>query len=129
MVKEATRAEVKDLEGLDAKIENAATSGDFATLETLLAPDFIYTHTNGRVQNRAEWFELLGGLSGKRERNVSEVEVEVHDDIAVTRANLDVVGLPGGTKYMRTVKVYRLKDGRWQAISNNTLPANDRKPA
>jgi ketosteroid isomerase-like protein len=114
------------LADLDKRMDELAASGDLAALGALVAPDFIYTHSTGQSQTRDEWFASNAQNAGKFKRLVTDVEVEVHGDVAVTRGNLDIVR-DDGPVLMRYVRVHRLKDGKWQAISNRTVRAVDRQ--
>ena len=64
--------------------------------------------------------------SGRRKRIPSNIQVELHGDVAVSRADLDIDWNDGATRYLRYVRVYRLRNGRWQALSQRTVPAPDR---
>jgi len=113
---------------LDPRIDTAMAQGDLATLQMLLAADFIYTHSNGNHQAKAEFIEAIGKRENRPRRDLSEIEAEVHDDIAVTRGNLDVVYHDGRPSlYFRYVRVWRLHDGVWRAISHRTVYARDRE--
>jgi ketosteroid isomerase-like protein len=116
------------LRRLDSSIDELASNGDFDALAPLLAEDFRYNHSTGLSQSRNEWLDGLKPLVGRRERIVSAVEVELHGDIAVVMGDLDIIWTDGRHNYDRYVRVYRLADGQWRAISQRTLPAHDRAP-
>jgi hypothetical protein len=112
---------------LDPRMDTAMAQGDGATLEGLLAPDFIYTHANGNPQPKAEFIEAIVKRENRPRRDLSETVAEVHGDVAVTRGNLDVVYYDARpTLYFRYVRIYRLIAGAWQPISHRTLYAKDR---
>jgi ketosteroid isomerase-like protein len=115
------------LRDLDVAIDTAMADQDRAALESLLADDYVYTHSNGRSQTKAE---LIDGVMARTEpprRLLSGVRVEVHGDVAVTRGDLDIVYRDDRpTLYMRYVRVHRLRDGRWRPISHRTVYATDR---
>ena len=117
---------VDDVRSLDKKIDDAASEGDFTTLESLLADDFIYTHTTGNAQTKGDWLESLKSLAGQRRRVPSAISVELHDDVAVVMGDLDIVWSDGRSRHNRYVRVYRHQAGRWRAISQRTVPAADR---
>jgi hypothetical protein len=119
-------SDAEQLRGLDAMIDEAGSDGDFGTLENLLAEDFIYTHSTGTVQTKAEWIESLKPLVGKRRRVASGIAVELHDDVAVVWGDVDINWADGRSVLNRYVRVYRLQNDRWQAISQRTLKAPDR---
>ncbi|HLF79159.1 MAG TPA: nuclear transport factor 2 family protein [Dehalococcoidia bacterium] len=113
---------------LDESIDSLASTGDLAALETLLADDFVYSHSTGHVQNKGEWLDSLKPLVGRRNRVASGIKVELHGDVAITKGDLDIVWLDAPTKYNRYLRTFRLTSGRWQAISQTTLPAPEREP-
>jgi ketosteroid isomerase-like protein len=115
---------------LDPQIDTAMAQGDLATLEALLAPDFTYTHSNNNHQAKREFIEAIGGRENRPRRDLSEVEAEVHDGIAVTRGNLDVVYHDDRPSlYFRYVRVWRREGDTWLAISHRTVYARDREAA
>jgi Domain of unknown function (DUF4440) len=118
----------EQLRRLDSSIDELASKGDFDALVPLLAEDFRYNHSTGQSQSRNEWLEGLKPLVGRRDRIVSAVEVELHGEIAVAMGDLDIVWMDGRHNYDRYVRVYRLVDSHWRAISQRTLPAHDRAP-
>jgi hypothetical protein len=114
---------------LDVSIDELASKGEFAALSSLLADDFVYSHSTGAVQDKGEWIEGLKPLVGKRDRVANVVGVEFHGDIAVVKGEVDIVWREAPTKYNRYVRIYRLVDGGWRAISQVTTPAPERAPA
>ena len=117
-----------NLRAVDARIDELASKGDFAALAALLAPDFRYNHSTGHAQNKGEWLAGLEPLVGRRERVASSIAVESHGDVAVAMGDLDILWTDGRHSYDRYVRVYRLVDGAWLAISQRTVPAADRAP-
>jgi ketosteroid isomerase-like protein len=115
------------LDQLDPLIDNAMAQRDAAALESLLAPDFIYTHSNGLSQAKAEFIAAIAARENPPRRDLSETVAERHDDVLVTRGNLDVVYSDGRPALcFRYVRTWRLLDGGWRLISSRTLYANDR---
>ena len=124
-----TAAIEADLAGLDVSIDELASKGEFEALSALLADDFYYSHSTGLVQDKQTWLDSLVPLVGRRDRVASVVGVEMHDDVAVVKGDVDIVWREAPTKYNRYVRVYRRIDGAWRAISQVTTPAVDREPA
>jgi hypothetical protein len=117
------------LTSLDPQIDTAMAQGDGAGLDALLAPDFIYTHSNNNHQAKPEFIDAIVKRENRPRRNLTEVEAELHGDIAVTRGNLDVVYYDDRpTLYFRYVRVWRLFGNTWRAISHRTVYAKDRYP-
>ena len=115
-----------DIAALDARIDELASEADFSALTPLLADDFIYVHSNGTRQDRQVWMESLVPLAGRRKRVVSNVDVDLHGDVAVAMGDLDVVWNDGRTIKNRYVRVYRRDAGSWRAIAQRTVPGYDR---
>jgi len=60
---------------------------------------------------------------------LSDVQVEIHSDIAVTRGDLDIHYHDSRPSlFMRYVRVYRQVGNEWRAISHRTVYATDRNP-
>ena len=119
--------EANVLAELDPKMDTAMAQQDRATLESLLADDFMYTHSNGMTQNKREFIEPIMARVNPPQRILSESVGELHGDVGVTRGNLDVVYDDGRPRLLfRYVRVYRKIDGAWRPISHRTLYAKDR---
>jgi len=119
--------EANVLAELDPKMDTAMAQQDRATLESLLADDFMYTHSNGMTQNKQEFIEPIMARVNPPQRILSESAGELHGDVGVTRGNLDVVYDDGRPRLLfRYVRVYRKIDGAWRPISHRTLYAKDR---
>jgi Domain of unknown function (DUF4440) len=121
-------AMLETLRELDSRIDELASKGEFDALGSLLAPDFRYNHSTGHSQSKSEWLAGLGPLVGRRDRLASSIEIELHGDLAVAMGDLDIVWMDGRHNYDRYVRVYRVTDGNWLAVSQRTVPAHDRAP-
>ena len=119
-------SQTTDIAALDLSIDELASDANLKQLEALLAEDFIYVHSNGKRQGRADWLESLQPLVGRRRRVASQVEVDLHDDVAVAIGDLDIVWQDGRVVKNRYVRVYRRNDAVWRAIAQRTVPAPDR---
>ena len=113
----------------DQTIDTAISQRDSATLNALLADDFIYTHSNGRSQSKSEFIDGVVGRQDPPRRELSGIGVEQHADIAITRGDLDIHYFDDRPSlYMRYVRLYRLGGDTWRAISQRTVYAIDRNP-
>jgi ketosteroid isomerase-like protein len=120
---------VEILRDLDHAIDTAVSDRDAATLDSLLADDFIYTHSNGRSQPKADFIQAIAQRADPPRRVLSDVHVELHGEVAVTRGDLDIrYSDDRPDLYMRYVRVYRQVGTGWHAISHRTVYATDRKP-
>ena len=124
----ATDTDVETLTGLDPKMDTAMAEGDGATLEALLAPDFIYTHSNGASQTKREFIDAIVKREGRPAATSAKSPARSHGNVGVTRGNLDVVYADGRpTLLFRYVRVYRHNPAGWQPISHRTVYAKDRE--
>jgi ketosteroid isomerase-like protein len=115
------------LRDLDVAIDTATSDQDAAALERLLADEYVYTHSNGRSQTKAEFIAGVVARVNPPRRILGDVQVELHGDVAVTRGNLDILYSDERTNlFMRYVRVYRLMDAGWLPISHRTVYATDR---
>jgi len=118
------------LRQLDVIVDTAVSARDAATLGDVLAEDFVYTHSNGRSQSKPEFIASIAARQQPPRRVLSEIEAELHGDVAVTRGNLDIEYADDRPNlYMRYVRVYRLSNHHWRPISHRTVYATDRKPS
>jgi ketosteroid isomerase-like protein len=122
----ATSAE-ELLRNLDVEIDAAVSDQNADTLREILADDYIYTHSNGRSQAKAEYIAGVTERVNPPRRVLTDIQVELHGDVAVTRGNLDIIYSDDRTNLcMRYVRVYRLLNERWRPISHRTVYATDR---
>ena len=115
-------AAIRQLERAQAA---AVVARDFDTLERIYADDFRFVHGTGEVQTKAEWLERLRtGEARYRSREHEALEVELHDDIAVTYGSLlidrHMQGIASRFR-ARYVRVYRRRAPGWQLISHRTV--------
>jgi ketosteroid isomerase-like protein len=111
----------------DVAIDTAVSDKDATVLEDLLADEYIYTHSNGKSQTKSEYIAAIMARANPPRRVLSDLQTELHGDVAVTRGNLDIVyGDERPNVFMRYVRVHRLIGGRWLAISHRTVYATDR---
>lgn len=76
---------------LDPVMDTAIAQGDGATLDLLLVPNFVYTHSNGNSHAKREFIDAILKREGRPRRDLTEIASEVHGDVGVTRGNLGVV--------------------------------------
>ena len=130
---EATTSADQSIEAMhvaDQAIDTAMSQQDEGALNALLADDFVYTHSNGLSQRKPEFIAAILARDTPPRRTLSEIGVEFHGDICVTRGNLDIRYHDDRPDlFMRYVRVYRRAGDRWLAFSHRTVYATDRNPA
>ncbi len=114
------------LRTLDAKLEEAVFGRDLATLGTMLADDFTYTHSSGLHQTKSEYLQRVTGYTNFTMLDILADDIEVHGDIAVVQGHTLLAKTGDAHPHgRRWVRVYRRKDGGWQAVSTRVVPADD----
>jgi len=104
----------------DARIA-AMTAADPSALAPLLSPDLRYSHSNGTVDTKASFLELVGG---KATRYVAYRPVErgvrlASPEIALEHGRAEVVLEKNGVRTEVTflfLAVWRLEDGSWRFL-------------
>ena len=116
---------------LERRIEDAVLRADVAFLDEVCGSDFTYTHGDGwttggavrGVDHRADWLASLAGRYSRRE--VDSQQVELHGDVAITMGRVRARSGPSAgaprTFSFWYVRVYALRDGRWQYLSHRTV--------
>lgn len=105
---------------------NAIFARDMATLDALLSDDLVYTHSSGRVDDKASHLELVNVLEYRAARR-SQEEVRFFGDTAIItgRAEVDYAhdGKPAMSDVHYTVVWNRSDDGRWRFVCWHGSPA------
>jgi len=121
-------AQEKALTERNLAIDECVSRSDAAALAGYLNDDFRYTHSKGLTQTKQEYVDFVAGSKDPALRRLIDTIVEIHDDIAITRGDADLVRDDKPFLFLRYVRVWRLVEGQWMAISQRTLPATDRNP-
>jgi hypothetical protein len=120
----ATEAELREL---DVAIDTAVSALDAATLDRLLADNFVYTHAGGKSEPKREFIATAVGRADPPRRSLHDLQVEPHGDIAVTRGTIEFIYADARPNlYLGYVRVHRLFDSGWQAISHRSFYVVDR---
>ena len=109
---------------LEQQWEDALTKSDTVALDRLYDETLIYTHSNGRVDNKASYISSIqsGGakyLSMKRD----DIKVTVYGQTAVVTCHWDVHVLAKGTKMdlnARYLHVYIQQTGGWKMVAHQS---------
>src|SRR5438552_18463872 len=82
----ATEAQLREL---DVAIDTAVSDLDAATLDRLLADDFVYTHAGGKPEPKRAFIATAVARVDPPRRILHYLQVEPHGDVAVTRGPID----------------------------------------
>lgn len=102
--------------GLEHQLLQARISTDTSAHEASFAPEAVYMHSSGRIQNKAEVLKMVAErpwLSWSK----SEQEFQLYGDLAVTHALLSVRLVDKRTETVRATGVYINQSGKWRQVS------------
>jgi ketosteroid isomerase-like protein len=123
-VTQATDAQLREL---DVAIDTAVSERDAAALERLLANDFVYTHANGTPELKGKFIATAVARADPPRRVLHDLKVEPHGDVAVTRGTIEFIYTDARPNlYLGYVRVHRLLDDGWRAISHRSFYMTDR---
>ena len=105
---------------------SAVVKKDYAVLDRVLADDLAYTHSDGRLDTKKEYIESL--RSGKQTYDAAEhqsIDVRlIGKDVALVRARIRMTAAAGGKPAVpanfSALRVYQLKNGRWQMLGHQS---------
>jgi len=113
-----------DVLAVAARRATALSEQDWATLDALLHPDFVYTNSQGARLDRAAYVEFVqhGPLRWNAQR-LEDAQVVVAGEAAVlTGTVVDDVVVSGEQHALRfaTTQTYVLVDGEWSYLAGHT---------
>ena len=113
------QAVLKAYRALDA----AQFTKDRASMERLMADDYSYTHSNGRVSDKAA--EIKENMSDDikwTDTKSDDLKVRTYGNVAVVTGQLTLRG--SAKKYVpgprRITEIWVQRDGRWQSVGGQT---------
>jgi ketosteroid isomerase-like protein len=108
----------------------AVRDKDVAALDHILADDYTYTDSRGRVSTKADSLRQARATGGRMKAfHTSEAKALVHGDVAVVTGRVRIEGEAGGEPYdaeVRFTDVLARIDGRWRAIAAHASQLNGR---
>ena len=108
------------------KVDASVVEENIQLMKEIYADDFVFTHGGGsRVDTKSSWIK---GIEDPEKHFISRTQdstkVEMHGDVTIVIGKLDIVleRKQNITKYnLWYVRVFVLKDNRWQIISHRTI--------
>ena len=104
-------------------LDNAQLKKDRATMERLMADDYSYTHSNGKVADKAhDIAETMSPDINWTDSKTTDVKLRTYGNVAVVTGQ---VTLTGSAKAYRSgprrfTEIWVKHDGRWQNIGGQT---------
>ena len=112
------------LEQADTAWNQLRLQGDAKALAPLLADDWLLTHSDGRVQHKADYLQELATRQRRNTRIDNEdVQVRQHGDIAVITGTSVQAAISDGKPWegrFRFTRVWLLRDGQWQMLASHS---------
>jgi ketosteroid isomerase-like protein len=117
--------EAKAVEEAERGWARGVTTNDFALLEKVLAPDLVYTHSNGLVDTRDTYIgNLKSGKSRYLKVDYSELKVRLlTPDVATANCRALVVTLQQGKEtpmQLALLHVFKKNRGQWQMVAHQS---------
>ena len=119
-VSEKREQELRDLEDRWLRLED-----DPAALESILAPDFVHVVPAGMI-SKDEQLEFMRKHPAPHtivQKHFENLRVRVYGDVGIVNG-LVVANEEGKTRRTLFSDVFAYRDGKWQAVNAQELPAN-----
>jgi ketosteroid isomerase-like protein len=103
---------------------------DVAALDRILADDYTYTDSRGRVSGKADSLRQARAAGGRMKAfHTAETKAQVHGDLAVVTGRLRIEGESGGETYdteVRFTDILARIDGQWRAVAAHASTPSSR---
>lgn len=113
-----------ELLATDASWNTLRLSADVAGLDRLLADDWLLTHSDGKVQARAEYLEELSTRSRRNQAIGNEdVRLRRYGDTAVVTGTSVQSAVSNGQPWQgrfRFTRVWVQRDGHWVMVASHS---------
>jgi ketosteroid isomerase-like protein len=116
-----TASDEQQVTQLEHQSHEAFLQGDTATLDRILADDFIFTDPGGKLSTKAEWIaDMASGELTFESVHIDDLQVRIYGDAAVTIGRVTMKGQSKdgsfNAQYCYTA-MYVRRDGRWQVVA------------
>jgi ketosteroid isomerase-like protein len=124
----------KEVEALEEQWRKAQLAGDVATMDRMLAEDFIGISMSGQVNTKAQQLERVRTRKLVVSKiDLSDMKVKLVGSVAIVTSQADVEGTSEGASVKgmyRYTRVYqRHPSGEWKITSFEATRIQPRKPA
>ncbi|NBU75689.1 MAG: nuclear transport factor 2 family protein [Planctomycetes bacterium] len=113
-----------NLEATAAAYDLAVSKADVAVLDTILAPEVVFTTASGRVMDKKAVLAMLGSPDTRYESVMSDQVVRtVSGDTAIETGRARIKGVRSGkpvNEIQRYTDVWILRKGRWLLLAEHT---------
>jgi uncharacterized protein (TIGR02246 family) len=112
--------------GLAGRHYVAATAGDIETLAQMIGDDVVYTHTDGRSEDKSSYLDRVARGTYRRMTTTHSPDHVwiLSDDVAVVRGTTRATTTGDGAIKMDNLEcavldVWVMRDARWQLIAHH----------
>ena len=103
----------------------AVQAGDYAKLDAYLAPDLVYTHSTGNIEDKAAYLKALkSGNQKYASITHSNLRIKTYGgDAGVVTAKVRMTGATKGTPFdnqLLMIHVWAKQGGKWQLVAHQT---------
>ena len=118
--------DVASLETAVEAMRAAMAAGDAKVLDTVLHDKLTYTHSDGRLQTKAQVIEELGGKSTFVTLTFTQQTVDITQDVGVVRHIYDSLrNMPDGktsTAHIAVLQAWIKAKAGWQLLARSSTP-------
>jgi len=107
---------------LNQRIDDLVVQRNTTGLDSLYATDFVFSHGSGKVEGKSGWLTTVGRANYPKRQHDS-VKVELHAGVGIIKGKMSIekINKDKTDRYhLRYLRVYAMRNGRWQLISHNT---------
>ena len=121
----AQSADEREVAAAVESLRKAMVDADKSALENLAAEELSYGHSNGLIQNKAEFVEAIAsGKNDFKTIELSEQTIKIAGNTAIVRHkfNAEVVnnGIPG-TAHIGILLIWQKQQGKWKLLARQAV--------
>lgn len=122
-VSQRATTDERELMDLVQQYNDAQVKRDRETLERLWADDYLYTHSNGAVMNRAQ--DIADTMSGEMTwtaAHLDDMRAKIYGQVGVVTGRLTMKGRSAryASGPRRFTDIFVKRNGRWQLVGGQT---------
>jgi len=117
----ADAADEAAVEQAAQRLSKAMLDADRAELDALIAPELVYAHSDGRVENKTQFVDVIATKKTiYTSITLSNVKTVVAGDAAIVRFVFDCSyqdeGKPPGAAHLGVMAIWRKQGGSWKLL-------------
>ena len=113
----ASRSDLDTLTDLNRDYINSVQHSDVRRFEEILADDFLCSHPDGSLVDRARFLEQTARPVSISNLRAEDVDIRLMGDFAIIHARTTYTGPDGRPGAGRYTDVWARRNGRWLAVS------------